>query len=109
MIQKIISYLKSKLINKEIIVKIWEFEKKEITKEDQKIYLSWKDVLWVELKYLHNRLLTYYQKIRFAKIEELPIIQANINELYYNWNRLNIIVNPEMYMSSQQDENNKSF
>lgn len=101
MIIKLLTYLLNLLQpkNNEVVVYLWEFTKEQVTKEDTKIYLEWKDVLWIELKFIKNRLLSLYQAVRKCKTaDERLDIQSRIDEQYKAFNRLNIIVNPELYM-----------
>lgn len=93
---------------KSVVVYLWEFTKEEITQEDNKTYLKWKNVLAIELKKVKNRLLSLYQLVRSAKNEQERIeIQARINEVYSQFNRINIIVNPQMYMIKKNDTKTK--
>lgn len=104
MIQKIITFLE-KFITKEkqIIVYLWEFQKQEIDKSQRETYLLWKDVLAIELIHIKNRLISLYQQVRTCKTEEERIsIQAKINERYWDFNRINMIINPEDYMTNKK-------
>lgn len=90
--------------SKNVVVYLWEFSKEEITKEEQKTYVEWKDVLAVELKKIKNQMLSLHQLTRSIKDkDDLLRNQWALNELYKIFNRLNILINPELYTIKEEN------